>query len=275
MIATTATRPPRDLRSRGLWTRLAILPGALLHVTLLAPERGWMLLVAVVVALVTEGVALHLRGHKVGIGYGDSGALLTGVLLGLLLPPGLPLAAVAAGAAVAVGVRQMYGGTGQYLFHPAMLGLVYVALAWSAPTAAASVHGKPVLVVAAAYALGGLTLIALRIVRWQAPLSLLAGLVLFAVAGALLGGRPLDAAALALFAPATLLVVFFVVGDAVCGGATARGRLAFGAGIAALAALLGRDGALDAALPPAVLLTNLAAPALDRWLARPAPTGPR
>jgi electron transport complex protein RnfD len=71
----------------------------------------------------------------------DQSALLTGVLLGLTLPPGLQLWMAFLGGVVAVGLGKLvWGGLGQNLFNPALVGRAFLQAAfptalttWSAP----------------------------------------------------------------------------------------------------------------------------------------------
>ena len=72
----------------------------------------------------------------------DNSALLTGVILGLILPPGLPLWMAFLGGAVAVGLGKLaWGGLGHNLFNPALVGRAFLQAAfptalttWAAPT---------------------------------------------------------------------------------------------------------------------------------------------
>ena len=61
----------------------------------------------------------------------DNSAMLTGILLGLTLPPGFPLwmAAVAAIFAIAVG-KVFFGGLGQNILNPALVGRAFVQAAF-------------------------------------------------------------------------------------------------------------------------------------------------
>ena len=74
----------------------------------------------------------------------NEGFLVTGMLFGLILPPALPLWLVALG--VMFGVlfgKELFGGTGRNLFNPALVGRVFLAMAypvamsasWIAPVA--------------------------------------------------------------------------------------------------------------------------------------------
>lgn len=64
----------------------------------------------------------------------DGSGLITGLLLALTLPPGFPLWMVAIGGVVAIGMgKAMWGGLGQNVFNPALLGRAFLQAAF--PTA--------------------------------------------------------------------------------------------------------------------------------------------
>ncbi len=75
---------------------------------------------------------------------GDGSAAITGVLLGLTLPPGFPAWMAFVGGAFGVGVGKLvFGGLGQNVFNPALLGRAFLQAAfptaittWSAPAPA-------------------------------------------------------------------------------------------------------------------------------------------
>jgi len=72
---------------------------------------------------------------------GDGSALVTGLILALALPPGLPLWAAAIGAAVSILIGKMaFGGLGANVFNPAMVGRAFLTAsfgvlmtAWTVP----------------------------------------------------------------------------------------------------------------------------------------------
>ena len=64
----------------------------------------------------------------------DGSAVLTGVLLGLVLPPSLPLWMAFLGGAVGIGLGKLvWGGLGHNLFNPALVGRAFLQAAF--PTA--------------------------------------------------------------------------------------------------------------------------------------------
>ncbi len=82
----------------------------------------------------------------------DGSAILTGMVLGLCLPPGLPLWMAFVGGAAGVGLGKLaFGGLGQNLFNPALVGRAFLQAAfptaltsWSAQSEAASFfHLRP------------------------------------------------------------------------------------------------------------------------------------
>jgi len=95
-----------------------------------------------VVGAATAGCVLTERvlGHRGSLG--DGSAAITGLLLGLTLPPGLPMWMALLGGffAIAFG-KLLFGGLGQNIFNPALLGRAFLQAAfpedlttWPVPT---------------------------------------------------------------------------------------------------------------------------------------------
>ncbi|HSV32145.1 MAG TPA: RnfABCDGE type electron transport complex subunit D [Atribacteraceae bacterium] len=62
---------------------------------------------------------------------GDGSALVTGMLLGLSLPPGSPFWLAMAGGAIAIVLgKQIFGGLGQNIFNPALVGRAVLLISW-------------------------------------------------------------------------------------------------------------------------------------------------
>ncbi len=91
------------------------------------------LLIAIVTAscLATEFLSARLAGKPNPLG--DWSAVITGLLLALTLPPGLPLwmGAVAGIAAIGLG-KALFGGLGFNVFNPALVGRAFVQAAFPA-----------------------------------------------------------------------------------------------------------------------------------------------
>ena len=112
------------------WTLGALLPGYLAA----AWQFGWGVTVnlaaGALLAALWEALALRVRGQPLAA-LRDGSALVTGALLGLALPPLLPLWMLAVGAFLAIVFgKQVYGGLGRNIFNPAMVGYAALILAF-------------------------------------------------------------------------------------------------------------------------------------------------
>jgi electron transport complex protein RnfD len=111
---------------------------------------------------------------------------------------------------------------------------------------------------------GGAYLLARRVIRWQIPVAMLAGL---AVPAALAHGLDPGGHAGATFhlaSGATMLGAFFIATDPVSAATSDRGRLLYGAGIGLVTWIIRGWGGYPDGVAFAVLLMNLAVPLLDR-----------
>ena len=121
---------------------LALLPASLMGIYTFGWPAFNLLIITTVAALAAEAWSLRMAGQPIKLTLGDGSALLTGWLLAMTLPPWAPwwIAVVGALFAILVG-KQVFGGIGQNLFNPAMLGRVVLLIAfplemttWVAPT---------------------------------------------------------------------------------------------------------------------------------------------
>ena len=124
----------------------ALVPAILAHVWFFGPGILVQILLAAGFALVFEASMLMLRGMPIKLYLGDYSVVLTAMLFALCLPPLAPWWVSAVGMLFAVVVaKHLYGGLGQNLFNPAMVGYVVVLIsfpqamtAWLPPAAIAS-----------------------------------------------------------------------------------------------------------------------------------------
>src|SRR5437016_883201 len=102
----------------------ALLPVAVYGVLL----YGWSALAVILTTTVTSIAAEHLycRLLKRESTVNDYSVAITGLLLGLILPPGLPLWMAALGSLIAVLPGKMiFGGLGHNVFNPALVGRAF------------------------------------------------------------------------------------------------------------------------------------------------------
>ncbi|APZ06356.1 electron transport complex subunit RsxD [Kosakonia cowanii] len=96
---------------------------------------GWgtliQLILAIVSALLAEGLVLKLRKQSVSTILADNSALLTGLLLAISIPSFAPWWMVVLGTVFAVIIaKQLYGGLGHNPFNPAMIGYVVLLISF-------------------------------------------------------------------------------------------------------------------------------------------------
>lgn len=113
------------------------------------------------------------------------------------------------------------------------------------------------------YLIGGLWLLARRIITWHLPAAFLGTLTLLSGALWLLDPQQFASPLFHLASGGTLLAAFFIVTDPVSGATTPRGKLLFAAGIAVIAYIIRNWGAFPDGIAFAVLLMNMCVPLID------------
>ena len=104
---------------------LSLIPVTLAAVWYFGVSALLVLAATIVGALLTEWCFTPFRPRSISLG--DNSALVTGLLLGLTLPPGLPLWMAALGGAAAIGLgKVIWGGLGHNLFNPALVGRAFL-----------------------------------------------------------------------------------------------------------------------------------------------------
>jgi electron transport complex protein RnfD len=95
-----------------------------------------------VIAAATVGAVATERLFGRGGALADGSAAITGLLLGLTLPAGLPLWMAVVGGAFAIGCGKLvFGGLGQNIFNPALLGRAFLQAAFPAAMTTWPLHG--------------------------------------------------------------------------------------------------------------------------------------
>lgn len=125
----------RSTREIMVWVAAALMPALLTS----GYWFGWQVLtqasVAVAAALLTELICLRLRNVPMNA-LGDGSAVVTALLIALALPPATPLGVTVCAAVIAIGLgKHAFGGLGQNLFNPAMVGYAMVLVSFPAALA--------------------------------------------------------------------------------------------------------------------------------------------
>ena len=123
-----------------------LLPGVVAYVW----EFGWGIVINLVwaslLALVLEAASLKLRNYPIKPFLADGSAVVTAWLLALSLPPLAPWWLTLVGMLFAISIaKHLYGGLGQNIFNPAMVGFAVLIISfpvqmtqWSAPLSLAA-----------------------------------------------------------------------------------------------------------------------------------------
>ncbi|MFN8575067.1 MAG: RnfABCDGE type electron transport complex subunit D [Gemmatimonadaceae bacterium] len=112
----------RDTTPRIMWTVV----GSLVPIIVAA---GWFFGIGalLIVAAATAGALVTERVFGRSGSLLDGSAMITGLLLGLTLPPGLPLWMATLGGAMGIGFGKIiFGGLGQNIFNPALFGRAFL-----------------------------------------------------------------------------------------------------------------------------------------------------
>lgn len=117
-------------------------------------------------------------------------------------------------------------------------------------------------------AFGGFWLLIKKIIRWQIPVGVGLGLLVPATIMYMVDPGSNASPGFHLFAGATILCAFFIATDPVSAATSPRGRLLYGIGIGILIYCIRRWGSYADGVAFAVLMMNMAVPAID-YLTRP------
>lgn len=268
---------------------LALLPATILGVRVFGLHALWVILTCCITALVSEAVVQKMRGVQVTIK--DGSALVTGLLLALSLPPGIPLWMAVVGTLVAIILgKQIFGGLGYNYFNPALLGRAFLLASfpvmmttWQKPFVDAKAQATPLNLMkmqgeATSYSdlllgrvggsigevsalvvlIGGLYLLYKNYIDWRIPLSYLGTIAIFMT---ILGEDPV----FHLLAGSVMIGAFFYATDMVTTPITKKGRWVFGVGAGILLVLIRIYGGYPEGVLYSILLMNMCVPIIDRY----------
>ncbi|MBL7133932.1 MAG: RnfABCDGE type electron transport complex subunit D, partial [Phycisphaerae bacterium] len=264
--------------------------------------------VCVLTCIAAEGIFTAVRRRPLTLN--DLSAVITGMILGLSLPWTAPWYVGVIGSVTAIGIAKViFGGIGQNIFNPAMVGRAFVmicfasamgASAYVSPGAVSGLHvisgATPLTAARQAAApglwpmfigvtngslgetsalaciLGGLYLCIRRTASWQIPAGMIGAVVI--IAGAMNIADPQTNLTVLhhLVGGALLFGAFFIATDPVTSPLTPWGKGIFGAGIGALVMLIRVFSGYPEGVMFAVLIMNAMVPLINRWTI-PKPVG--
>lgn len=114
-----------------MWTvSVFLVPPALFGIYAYGFYSALVVIFSIISALITEMVIIKIRGKKLSIS--DGSAFLTGLIIGMNLPPTVPLyIPILSGVFAIAIVKQAFGGLGQNWANPAVAARVFALFAWT------------------------------------------------------------------------------------------------------------------------------------------------
>lgn len=261
---------------------LALVPCVAMGVYNFGLPALWVILISSASAMLSELVWQACARKPIRVD--DLSALVTGLLLGLTLPPSAPLWMAAAGSAFSIiVVKQFFGGLGGNFMNPALAGRAMLLVSWPAAMSGYVAPGADAVSSATPLAqsfswtdlfLGNIP----GSIGEVSKLMILAGLIwllvtftisiripLAMVAGACLtswafGANPLAEA----MSGGLLFAAVFMATDYVTSPRPGPGQWVYGLGCGALTVLMRRLGSYSEGVTFAILTMNILVPLIDR-----------
>lgn len=276
----------------------ALLPATLVGMVYFGPRAIALIVASILSAVLAEFICCKVMKKPNSLG--NLSAVVTGLLLGLNLPPTLPIWMAVVGSAIAiVVVKMMFGGLGQNFANPAMVGRIVLMMsfatamtnwvepfAWmnpsldavSGPTPLAydgmqsfsfsyktlllGLHGGCIgETCALALIVGGIYLVIRKVITPAIPVAFIGTVAGFS---AILGLDPITA----ILSGGVMLGAIFMATDYVTSPHNAFGKIIFGIGCGLITVVIREFGALPEGVSYSILLMNLLVPHIERLTRR-------
>ncbi len=116
--------------ARIMWTvNLSLLPAFIMSLYYFGPRAVYVTGLCILSAVISERV--YQKGLQRKVTINDGSAFLTGLLLGMNLPPSVPFYIPIVGSFVAIVITKMlFGGLGYNIFNPALIGRAFLLITW-------------------------------------------------------------------------------------------------------------------------------------------------
>lgn len=270
----------------------ALAPAALASIYFYRLHAIMIIAVSYAAGFFVEFMFAVVRKHKIHEGF-----LVTGLIFPLVLPPTTPLWVVAVG--VMFGVlfgKEMFGGTGRNIFNPALVGRLFITIAfpgimttsWQMPFVNAITSATPLAVykttrsMASIYDLlvghtagsmgetcriaviiGGLFLIFTKASNWRIPVSYFGSVFIFAVIGNHFLPERIAPPVFQLFTGGLMFGAFFMATDPVTSPFTCAGKYSFGILCGVLTVLIRSFSGYVEGVMFSIVIMNAFAPLID------------
>lgn len=276
---------------------ISLIPSLIASVLFYGFYQILIVLTSVAVCVGTEAGVKYIRKREVTIK--DGSAVITGILLGMVLPPNFSLIFTALGAVFAIAIgKEIFGGLGYNTFNPALVGRAFLqaafpvamttwtipafsdAVSMATPLSSLKFDGIPAAIQpmflgniggsigetsALAILIGGIFLLVFGIANWRIPLSMIIGILVFGALIWLINPAKYPDPIYHLFSGGFLFGAFFMATDWVTSPLTGKGMWIFGLGISLIVVVIRVFGGLPEGVMYAILLMNAVVPIINRY----------
>ncbi|MCX7715245.1 MAG: RnfABCDGE type electron transport complex subunit D [Clostridia bacterium] len=279
----------------------ALIPASVAGIYFFGYRAAIVLLTAVVSCVAFEAIYQYFMKKRITVN--DLSAAVTGLLIGLNMPPSIPLWMVVIGSAFAIViVKQLYGGLGKNFINPALAARCFMLIAWasamttyvtpfmgygidavSSATPLAVLKGvsegalpslrncffgiKPGSIgetSAVMLSIGFIYLLVRKVIDFKIPAAYI---IVFSVLTFMFGKTPYDATYTLyhILTGGLLLGAFFMATDYTTTPTTPLGQIIFGAGCGILTFVIRQFGGYPEGVSFSILLMNVVTPLIDRY----------
>ncbi len=277
---------------------IALVPAAIAGMYYFGISSALVMALAVGSAVGTEAAIQKITKQKVTIN--DLSAVITGLLLGMNLPPSVPWWMPIIGSFVAISIgKQVFGGIGNNFINPALAGRAFLVASWPVEMTFWVNPGAAPDTVAAATPLGlintspeslqplsdlilgripgcigetsallllvgGGYLIYRKVITWRIPVAYIGTVAVIAL---VYGGFDFTYAGYHVFGGGLMLGAIFMATDYSSSPVTARGKIIYGIGAGLLTMLIRLFSTLPEGVTYSILFMNVAAPLIEKYTA--------
>ncbi len=291
----------KDSIPKIMWTVVMSLVPAVIAGTYFFGVRALLIvLISVATAVATEAIIQKLIRKKITVS--DGSAVVTGMLLAMVISPGVPLWMPVVGAFCAIAIaKSVFGGLGQNVFNPALVGRAILLASfpaamttWRMPAGIHSLtEATPLAMLkegafeklpslwdmfigriggslgetsAVALLIGAAVLLVRHIITWHIPVSYIGTMAVIVGLSQLFGGRNFVMVPVHMLSGGLILGAFFMATDMVTSPLTKKGGVIFGIGAGVITCLIRLLGGYPGGVCYSILLMNAFTPLIDKYV---------
>ncbi|MCL2154369.1 MAG: RnfABCDGE type electron transport complex subunit D [Leptospirales bacterium] len=272
-----------DSINKIMWTVVAVLMlPATYSIYIFGYHVALILLTCIVSAVSAEAAFQYFMKREIKVKNGSS--VITGLLVGMNVPPNSPIWMSAIGSIFAVIiVKELFGGLGYNIFNPALAGRAFMLASWPAHMTSINQYNFPSGEVIAdkifqtgnlhsevfvlLIFIAGLFLIFRKIITWHIPVSFIGTIAVVSYLYYFFLGftQPEFAVLLHIFSGGIFLGAFFMATDLVTSPVSMNGMIIFGIGCGLLTFTIKVLGGNPDGWTYSILIMNAVVPLIDRF----------